>query len=112
MSLTTTMICSLTSSADEEGSCFAAVSKYFCDFCQTNYLSIHGTDLHVICRICRTLAADKRYEVIFRSLKGLCRGNQFCGQNRPHVVVRVTFARAATAAYDKSDNWSAGKQMT
>jgi len=36
-------------------------------------------DLQEICRINRTLAVDERSEVFFRSLKGRCRGSQFCG---------------------------------
>jgi len=59
------------------------IFKIFLVTCHTNYLSIYRTDLHEICRIGRTLAADERPIVIFRSLKGRCRGNQFCGQNRP-----------------------------
>jgi len=39
--------------------------KYFSDFCQTNHLNIYWTDLHEICRIGRTLAADKWREVNF-----------------------------------------------
>ena len=52
---------------DEEGLCFAGVlfKKYFNDFCQTNYLNIHQTDVHEICRIGRTLTVDERSEVIF-----------------------------------------------
>ena len=36
-----------TRSAGEEGLCFAGVLfiLHFCDFCQTNYLNIYGTDL-------------------------------------------------------------------
>ena len=44
--------------------CFAVVSKYFSDFCQTNYLDICQTDLHEIYRICRTLVVDERFVVI------------------------------------------------
>jgi len=37
---------------------------YFSDFFQTDYLNIHRTDVHKICRNGRTLAVDERFEVI------------------------------------------------
>jgi len=49
----------------------------FSGFCQTNYLNVHHTDLYEIYRDGSTLAVDKRSEVIFPSIKGRCRGNQF-----------------------------------
>jgi len=54
------------------GLCFADVLFFkdiFTDFCQTKYLNVYRTDLHEICRICRTLAADERSEVIFQHMK-------------------------------------------
>ena len=47
------------------------------DFCQTNYLNIYRADLRQICRDGRTVAVDKGLKLVFRSLKGRCRGNQF-----------------------------------
>jgi len=50
--------------------CFVGVFifiLYFSDFCQTNYLH-PPTDLYEICRNCRNLAVDKRYEVTFLDL--------------------------------------------
>jgi len=41
----------------------------FTDFCQTKYLNVYRTNLHEICRIGRTLAADERSEVIFQHMK-------------------------------------------
>jgi len=52
----------------------------FCNiFCQTNYLSIYWTALHLICRVGRTLALPKMNDMklFFRSLKGQSHGNQF-----------------------------------
>ena len=37
-------------------------------------------------------------KLFFLSLKGCCRGNQFCGHNRPpSLILRMTFTRAAPA---------------
>jgi len=36
-----------------------------CVFCQTDYLNVHWTNLHSICRIGRTFAVDERSKVIF-----------------------------------------------
>jgi len=54
---------------------------HFQRFCQASYL----TDLSPICSDDRTVAVDERsgLKLVFRSLKGRCHGNQFCGQNRP-----------------------------
>jgi len=42
----------------------------FSDFCQTNYLNIHQTDLYGICRAGRTLGVDERSEVVFSIPQG------------------------------------------
>ena len=45
---------------------------------QTNFLNVYLTDLRQICRVGRTAAVDNQPEIIvFRSLKGSCRDNQF-----------------------------------
>ena len=78
-------------------SCF---KKYCCDFCQTNYLSIYRTHLHEICRIRRSLAADKRCyffdlsrDVALWQPILLAKSTAF-----PHLVVGMTFARAVPPA--------------
>ena len=43
---------------------------YFNDFCQTNCLNIYQTDLHQICRVCRTMAVDKWSEVSVSNPQG------------------------------------------
>jgi len=52
----------------------------FSVFCQTNYLNICRTDLHEICRIGRTLAVDKRAEVIYFDPKGRSVATNFVGK--------------------------------
>ena len=37
----------------------------FNDSCQTDYLKIYQTDLHYICTVCRTTAADDKSEISF-----------------------------------------------
>ena len=72
----------------------------FSDFCQTNYLNIYRTDLREICTIGRTFAVDERTEVIFfDSSRDVAVATNFV--DRIDLVVRMTFARAATSAYDK-----------
>ena len=47
------------------------------DFCQTNYLDIHRTDLYEICRDGRTLFVDERSEVIFSIQHGTLQWQPF-----------------------------------
>jgi len=56
---------------------FYFLNYIFSDFCHTNYLNIHQTNLYEICSHSRTLAVDERSELVFRSLKGRFYGNQF-----------------------------------
>ena len=99
---------------------FAVVLKYFknilSDFYQTNYLNIYRTDLHEICRIGRTLAVmDARSEVIFSIPQGTLPCQPMLSAEStfiPHLVVRMTFARAAPAAYDKKGNCYTGRRQT
>jgi len=37
----------------------------FSDFCHTNYLNIYRANLHEICRIGRSLAADEELKLFF-----------------------------------------------
>ena len=68
----------------------------FSDFC----LNIYRTDLREICTIGRTFAVDERTEVIFfDSSRDVAVATNFV--DRIDLVVRMTFARAATSAYDK-----------
>jgi len=51
----------------EDGVCVLLIfdlKNIFSDVCQANYLNIHRSDLHGICRIGRTMAVDERSEVI------------------------------------------------
>jgi len=87
---------------------------YFSDFCQTNYLNIYWTDLCEIGRIGRTLAVDERSEVIFHRSRNVAVTTNFVGRgewaSNPHLVVRMTFARAAPPAYVKKGNCYAGRR--
>jgi len=66
---------------------------------------MYQTDLHEICRTGRTLAVDERAEVIFfRSLKDVAVATTFVKKLDLHLLVRMTFARAAPPAYDKNGN--------
>jgi len=66
---------------------------------------MYQTDLHEICRTGRTLAVDERAEVIFfRSLKDVAVATTFVKKLVLHLLVRMTFARAAPPAYDKNGN--------
>ena len=47
------------------------------DFCQTNYLNIHRTDVYEICTDGRTLTVDEEHKFFFDSSTGRCHGNQF-----------------------------------
>jgi len=60
------------------------------DFCQTNYLNIYWVNLHQICRVSRSMAADERSGFIFWSLKGRYHGNQFCGPS-PGPIHTIEF---------------------
>jgi len=86
----------------------------FIDFCQTSYLNIYGTDLHGICMIGRILAADERPEVIFDPSRDVTVATNFVDKSTciPHLVVRMTFARAAPPAYDKNGSCYAGRMQT
>ena len=89
-------LCSLTGTVCQHGPCqqddcwknvVRCVLMFCCcffsnDFCQPNFLNIYQTYVHQICRVDRTMAVDKRREVSFWSIKGRCRGNQFCGPNQ------------------------------
>jgi len=69
---------------------------YFSDF--------YRTGLREICRICRTLAVDERSGVIFLIPQGTLPWQPTLwakSTSNPHLVVRITFARAAPPAYDK-----------
>ena len=68
------------------GLCFAVVLKIL-QWLLSDQLPQHtGPDLHEICRIGRTLAELNDRSYFFLSLKGRCRGNQFCGQNRRAIL--------------------------
>jgi len=74
----------------------------FCLFLLTtlsDLLSEHlQTDLYPSCRDGRTMAVNKPPEVsFFRSLKGRCRGNRFCGQNWAPVYTFLTRVRVPSA---------------
>jgi len=75
--------------------CAVVLKKYSSDFCQTNYLNVYRIDLHEICMIGRTLAVDNDLPT-----------------SNTHLVVCMTFARAAPPAYDKKDNCCAGRKQT
>jgi len=65
----------------------------------------------------RTLAVGEWSEVIFRPLRDVAVATNFVGKRQKsntHLVVRMTFARAAPQAYDKKGNCFAGhrKQIT
>ena len=56
------------------------------------------------CRIGRSMAVDERSKVIFFDpSRSVAVATSFVGRStsNPHLVVRVTFARAAPPAYDK-----------
>jgi len=77
---------------------------YFSDFCQTNSLNIYRADLHEICRIGGTSAVDERSEVISSIPQGTLSWQPILWAKLtffPHLVVRMSFARAAPPAYDK-----------
>jgi len=57
--------------------CYLFIYFIYNDFCQTDYLSIYRTDLHHNLHDSRTVAVDGRLKLLFRLLKGGCRGNQF-----------------------------------
>ena len=86
------------------------------DFCQTTYLNIYKrTDLYGICRIGRTLAVDKRSDVIFSIPQGTLPWQPILwikSTSNTHLVVRMTFARAAPPAYDIKDNCYVGHTQT
>jgi len=78
---------------------FFYFKKYLSDFCQTSYLNIYRTDLHEICRIGKTLAADK---VIFSLPQGTLQWQPILWAksiSNTHLVLRMTFARAAPPAH-------------
>jgi len=88
---------------------------YFSDFCQTNYLNVYRTDLHEICRIGWTLAVDERSEVIFSISQGTLPWQPILwakSTSNTHLVVRMTFARAAPPAYVKNCSCCAGRRQT
>jgi len=85
------------------------------DFCQTNNLNIYQNDLHEICRICKTFTAYKRSEVIFLTHQGMSLWRPIFSTKStcdPHLVVRMTFARAVAPAYNKKGNCYAGYRQT
>jgi len=95
--------------------CWCFIFLYiFIDFCQTSYLNIYRTDLHGICSIGRTLTADERPEVIFDPSRDVTVATNFVDKSTciPHLVVRMTFARAAPPAYDKNGNCYPGRMQT
>ena len=95
--------------------CCFFIFFYFSDFCQTNYPDIYRTDLHDICRIGRTLAADERCELIFSIPQGTLPWQPILWANLtsiPRLVVRMTFTRAAPPAYDKKGSCYAGRRQT
>ena len=55
------------------GLCFLFI---FNDFCHINYFNAYRTDLRRISRGDRNVAVDERCELVFRTLKGRCHGNQ------------------------------------
>ena len=80
---------------------------YFSDFCQINYLNIYRTDLHEICRIYRTFVVDEQSVVMFFSIpqgtlpwQPILRAKS---TSETHLVVRMTFTRAAPPANDKNE---------
>jgi len=88
----------------------------FSDLCQTNYLNVDRIDLYEICRIGRTLAVDERPGSLFFSipqeafpLQPTLWTKSTCNTN---FVVRMTFAGAAPAAYDKKGNCYTGRRQT
>ena len=86
---------------------------FSCDFCQTNYLNIYQTDLHEICRICRTLAVDKGSEVIFFDLsRDVAVAASLVDKIDLQSTACMTFARAAPPAYDKKGSRYAGRRQT
>jgi len=70
----------------------------FSDFCQTNYLNIYRIDLPEVCGIDRTMAVDERSEVILPIPQGTLPWQPILwtkSTSFPHLVVCMTFARAA-----------------
>ena len=71
---------------------------HFSDFFQTDYLSIYGIDLREISRTGRTLAADERSKLFFSISQGTLPWQLILwakSTSNPHLLVRMTFARAA-----------------
>ena len=91
--------------------CCFFINVILSDLRQTNYLNIHQTDLYEICTDGRTVAVDDRAEVIFSIPQGTLPWQPILWAKStliPHLVVRVTFAKAAPPAYDKKDSYHAG----
>jgi len=87
-----------------------AFKNIFGDFCQTNFHAIYVTDLYEICR-----DVDEQAEVIFSIPQGTLPWQPIVwakSTSNTHLVVRVTFARAAPPAYDKKGNCCAGRRQT
>jgi len=78
---------------------------YFKHF--SDCFNILRADLHEIRRIGRIKALDKRPEVFFDPSTDVAVVTNFVGKkstSNPHLVVRMTFARAAPPAFDNKDN--------
>jgi len=87
-----------------------AFKNIFGDFCQTNFYTVYVTDLYEICR-----DVDEQSEVIFSIPQGTLPWQPILwakSTSNTHLVVRVTFARAAPPAYDKKGNCCAGRRQT
>ena len=95
--------------------CFTFIINFFSRFCQTNYLNSYRADLHEICTFGRTFAVDERSGVIFSISQGTLPWQPILwakSSSNTHVVVRVTFARAAPPAYDEKGNCYTGHRQT
>jgi len=94
---------------------FKIFNIYFCDFFQTNYLNIYRADLHEICVIGRTLAVDEQTGAIFSIPQGTLPWQPIFWAKSTlfrHLVVRMTFARAAPPAFNNMGNCYAGHRQT
>jgi len=85
--------------------CSAGIS-YFNDFCQINYHNSYWTELHWICRVDRSMA------LVFRSLKGCCRGNQFLLVFSASITELGSRVIRQMAAYDKKCKRCTGRKQT
>jgi len=99
-----------------EGLCSAAVLFFiifFNDSFQTIYLNIYWTDLCKICQIGRTLAIIEWSEAIFLICQGTLQWQPILWAKltfSPHLVVRMTFARAAPAYGKKGSCYAEHRQ--